>query len=90
MLYSDSTLEGLENMSNNSTDSSFDKTEGEQYLTALLYNSEEASKYISERIGVPLEKARSFVNACNEYEILLGIVPIDDEDDAKKNYSSTD
>lgn len=63
-------------MSNNSTDIPFDKDDDGPYLNALLYDSEEAAEYISARTGVPLEKALSLINACNDYELLLGTAPI--------------
>jgi hypothetical protein len=69
-------------MSNNSTDIPFDKDDDGPYLNALVYDSDEAAQYISERTGVPLKKALSLINACNNYEILLGTAPIYDEDNA--------
>ncbi|MET0461778.1 MAG: hypothetical protein ABW007_01435 [Chitinophagaceae bacterium] len=71
-------------MANNSVDVPFSTDDEGPYLNALLYDSEEAARYISERTEAPLERSRAFVNACNEYEILLGTAPTYDEDDTEE------
>jgi hypothetical protein len=70
-------------MPEDSTESPFDRDD-EPVFSALIYDSEEAAKYISERTGAPLEKTRSFVNACDEYELLLGTFPTYDDDNAQE------
>jgi hypothetical protein len=71
-------------MSHDSDDNLYHGDDDGPYLTALVYDPEEAAKYISERTGVPLGKARLFVHTCNYYDLLLGIAPVYDEDDAQE------
>jgi hypothetical protein len=71
-------------MTNNSTNGPFDDAGEWPCLNALSYDSEEAANYISEQTGIPIEKARSFIIACDEYELLLGTVPIYDEDNVQR------
>ena len=66
------------------TESPFDRDDEGPFFNALIYHPEEAAEYISECTGTPIEKARAFVIACDEYELLLGTIPTYDDDNVQE------